>query len=153
VGESEGEVPRVTAAGLASLDAWYVPEIRAALDCVAQEASPEGSVLVGHCNDARSAVVAAAEDPRVRGVAAWAMPLRSDADPAPAAELDRAIGQLGKRAIPVLWTFGTRDPALGAFHAYLEGVATRPSGLKVRRSNGDRPGDPVRQLKQPGAGG
>ena len=130
VGESDGEVKRVTAAGLASLAAWHVPEVRAALDCLEQEGSPEAAVLVGHCNGARSAVVAAGEDARARGVAAWAMPLGSDTDPAPVAQLDRAIQQLGGRGIPVLWTFGTRDPALGAFRAYLEGQA------------GGRPGSP-----------
>lgn len=121
VGESEGEVRRVTTAGLASLDAWYVPEIRAALDCVQQEALPEATVLVGHCSGARSAVVTAAEDRRVQGVAAWAMPLGSDTDPAPVAALDRAIRRLRERAIPVLWAFGTRDAALPAFHAYVKG--------------------------------
>jgi dienelactone hydrolase len=129
VGESEGGVARVTAAGLASLDAWYAAEIRAAVDCVEREASPDATVLVGHCNGARSAVVAAAGDPRVGGVAAWAMPLGSDTDPAPAAELDQAIRRISERAIPVLWTFGTRDPAWTGFRAYVEGRASRsPDG-------------------------
>jgi dienelactone hydrolase len=123
VGESEGDVKRVTRAGLASLEAWYVPEIRAGLDCLEREAAPEAIVLVGHCNGARSAVMAAAEDSRVRGIAAWSMPIGSDADPAPLLELDRALRRLGERAVPALWTFGTRDPALAAFQAYLAGPA------------------------------
>jgi dienelactone hydrolase len=120
VGESDGEVRRLTSRGSASVQACHVPEVRAALAWLDGEARPAGLALLGHCTGARTAVAAAADDLRVRGVAAWAMPLGTDTDRAPDPALEGAIRRLRARALPVLWAFGTGDPAWTGFRGYCE---------------------------------
>jgi dienelactone hydrolase len=117
----------VTSAGVASVEASHADEVRSAVAWLEHEARPGGLVVVGHCTGARSAVTAAADDRRVRGVVAWAIPLGTDADrAAPEPGIEAALAGVTARSIPALWAFGTRDPAWRDFRSYLERLPETP---------------------------
>jgi dienelactone hydrolase len=115
VGESGGEVRRVTRARLASLDASHAEEVGGALSLLARETGCGTAFILGHCSGGRSALACAAEDSRVSGVATWATPLGDDRTAAPDGWASAAVRRLRARGTPALWVYGTRDAAWSAF--------------------------------------
>ena len=115
VGESEGQVRRVTPGRLASLEASHAEEVGAALDLLERETDCATLALLGHCSGGRSALACAAADSRVGGVVTWATPVGDDRTAAPVGWIEDALHRLRARATPALWVYGTRDVAWSAF--------------------------------------
>ena len=124
VGESGGEVRRVTPARLASLEVSHAEEVGAALDLLERETGCETLAVLGHCSGGRSALACAAGDPRVGGVVAWATPVGDDRTAAPVGWIEDAVHRLCARATPALWVYGTRDVAWSAFHRIVPKLTT-----------------------------
>jgi hypothetical protein len=60
------------------------------------------------------------------------MPFRQDRETTPAPELGAAVHRVVEQDLPGLWIYGTRDPALGEFRAFVEGLP-RPAQERTAR--------------------
>lgn len=127
VGESGGQVRRVTPARLASLDASHAEEAQAAVDVLERETGSASLVLLGHCSGGRSALACAAEDARVGGVVTWATPVGDARTTAPVGWTEQALRRLHARGTPALWVYGTRDVAWSGFQAMAAKLAEASS--------------------------
>jgi dienelactone hydrolase len=124
VGESGGQVRRLTPARLASLEASHAEEVGSALDLLERETDCATLALLGHCSGGRSALACAAADSRVGGVVTWATPVGGDRTAAPTGWIEEVLHRLRARATPVLWVYGTRDVAWSAFQKIVATLTT-----------------------------
>lgn len=112
---------------------YNVEEARAAVDLLLTKTGLREATLLGHCHGAKTAVLTALDDPRVRRLMLWSMPMVSVNLGLDRADAGDEGAQAGARPFePALEAFlagkqetvlvyGEKDPALAEFEAFLAG--------------------------------
>ncbi len=110
---------------------YNVDEARAAIDRLFLETGLQEVTLLGHCHGAKTAVLTALTDPRVRRLILWSMPMISvnlgldrpaamqESHPAMEAPFEQPLDAFLACKREAFFLYGEKDPALSEFKGFL----------------------------------